>query len=147
MTFAHLTLSSERYAKLKGRPIIDLNKPQSVENVLAFVNKVYNTNFSRSIWKPILKYGVPPAVVNKLFDGKKKTDQYQILRDNIIRKKDANDNDVFKRADIYDLEDVIVRAMQIKKAADAADDDDPEVTVVAKTTPDKLAEPRKRLKV
>jgi hypothetical protein len=67
-----LISQSDHYKAMQKKPAIDCSAAMSVADAVRFLNGVYSTNFAASVWRIIINYAVPTAVVNKLFHNKKK---------------------------------------------------------------------------
>jgi len=119
-TAAQAILRSAMYAGLADKPVIDFSVPQSTEDTLRFINAAFGTAFAKAVWTVILQYGVPMGVVRLLFKGRAKKEQREILKVSIELRRDANDNLMFVRSDLYDLEQFIITGLPLSAAQEVA---------------------------
>lgn len=114
-----LTLRCRKFKAMAPKPNIDLNKTRSVADGVRFLNAAQGIKLSAANWRIIITHAVPKAVVNKLLSGAKRKDYHDILRRNIAENRDENSNLKFKKADIYNLDAAVIRALQLDIADDA----------------------------
>lgn len=78
-TAVEVVAASDTYNNAPSKPApLDFSVPQSQADAQRFLNATFNVKYAASVWRNILLYGVPVAVVNKLFANKKKKDHFEI---------------------------------------------------------------------
>ena len=119
--------ASKMFKEKGSKTTLNLEEATSEADAVRFLNKVFDISFAQSVWRYILAYGVPTAVVNKILAGVPKKEHYNVLQKNIVFKKDDGGNALFHKHDIVGLDTVLIRALGLVIEAPApappADDD------------------------
>ena len=117
-TAVEVIQKSKNYKNAANKPPpLDLNKPVSVADAVRWFNRVWGKQRAASTWRYLFQYAVPNNVANKLLDGEKKKDHYDILKLNIIQRKDEDDNFVFTKCSLEELDTAVINAMRLEVTA------------------------------
>ena len=114
-TAVEVIQKSNNYKNAANKPdALDLTKPTSIADAVRFLNKACGKQRAASTWRYLFQYAVPKNMANKLLDGEKKKDHYEILKlTNIIQRKDEDDNFVFTKCSLEELDTAVINAMRL----------------------------------